>query len=124
MLDDSTIIVQSEYIDACPIRIAGPLLVAMQNHKVAFGDRPFKLYPLARILACHTNEVFDESVLAVRNHWIVLNVGRAGISFESFSGLALVKHQVIKGGNSFFVFIKAHECVPFYLLLLKYRVRP
>ena len=56
--------VQAKDVDPCPITIPGPLLVAVQDHVVAFGDHPLDLHVLARVLAGHALEVGDEGGLA------------------------------------------------------------
>src|SRR6185503_1652258 len=60
VLDDLSLLVESEDVDPRPVAIARPVLVAVQHHVVALTDHAFELNPLARVLECHPFEILHE----------------------------------------------------------------
>src|SRR5439155_19851948 len=57
VLDDPSLVVEAEDVDARPIPVAGPLLIAVGDDVVALGDHAFELVLLAWVLASHSLEV-------------------------------------------------------------------
>jgi hypothetical protein len=57
-----------------------------------FSDNSSELDMLARVLPRHTLEVFNESLFAVSDPWVVLDVYIASISLDRISRLALIEH--------------------------------
>jgi hypothetical protein len=105
VFDDSAAVVEAEDVDPGPIMIAGPVLQAMQHDVIALGDDSFELNTLSGIVLPHPREVFDESVLAVRDGGVVLDVDVASLFLDGFVWAALVKHQVVKSGDGGLVLI-------------------
>lgn len=103
VLDYLAVVIESEDIDASPVCVAGPMLIAVQDHMVALGDNPAELDVLPRILTCHTLKVGDEGFLAVSYRRIVLDVDIPNELLNSLRGSALVEHQVIEGGDRLLV---------------------
>jgi len=91
--------IQAEDVDAGPVRLTGPDLVAVQHHVVALSDHPHELYLLARVRARHLLKVLDEPVLAVGHVRVVLGVRSPNVPLHGFAGLALVEHQVVERRN-------------------------
>jgi hypothetical protein len=87
MLHDLAIIIEPENIDPGPIAITRPLLMAMQDDVVPFGDHTLEMYALTRILLRHPRKILDESSLTVGHRWVVLNVNVARVPLDSFGGL-------------------------------------
>jgi hypothetical protein len=67
MLDDLSVVVQPKNIDARPDVVAWPILPAVQNNVIAFGDHALELDALAGIVARSIFEIIDETLLAVGN---------------------------------------------------------
>jgi hypothetical protein len=106
MLDYLAFIINTEDVDARPVVVARPLLVAMQDYIIAFSEDALKLDALARIFFRHPLEIFDESLLPVGHCWVVLDVQVADIFPDGFCGLTLIEHQVIKCRDRLFVLLK------------------
>jgi hypothetical protein len=100
VFDDLAVGVEAEDVDAgpvaVPITVARPLLVAMQDHVVAFGKHPLDDHVLAWKFLGHALEVGDEGLLAVGHQWVVLNVLGADKAPNRLGGFALVEHQVVE----------------------------
>jgi hypothetical protein len=95
VLDDFAIVIEAKNIHTCPVPIfiGWPLLVAMQDHVIAFGKYPFEVDALARVLLCHFLEVRNECFLAIHNMGIVPPVHGTRVSLYRLR-LALVEHEV------------------------------
>jgi hypothetical protein len=74
VLDDLAVAVEAEDVDARVILVAGPVLVAVEDRKVALGYSALELDPLCGVLGGHALEVVDEGLLAVRDVRVVLDV--------------------------------------------------
>src|SRR6267142_3751819 len=98
VLDDFAIVIQAKNIHTRPVSVfvGRPLLMAMQNHVVAFGENSFEVHMLARVLLRHPLEVRNEGFLAIRDVRIVLPVYSARVSLDRLSRLASVEHEVVK----------------------------
>src|SRR5688500_3016061 len=96
MLDDLAVVIQSEDVDASPIAVAWPLLVAMQYDVIPFGNHALEVDAFAGIFLRHPRKVCDKRVLAIRYRWVMLNVDISDVARDRFSGLALVEHQVVE----------------------------
>ncbi len=57
MLDYLAFIIQAEDVDARPVVVAPPLLVAMQDYIIAFSEDALELDALARIVFRHPLEI-------------------------------------------------------------------
>ena len=68
------LVVEAEDVDAGPVRLAGPLLVAVEDDVAPLGDRPLHVHALAGMLARHPLEELDERLLAVGDAGVVLDV--------------------------------------------------
>ena len=77
-------LVEAKDVDAGPVAVAGPVLIAVQHDEVALGNDPPELDPFARILTRHPLEVLDERRLAVGDHRIVLRVGGPRVARDRF----------------------------------------
>jgi hypothetical protein len=77
------------YVDAGPVAVmeAGPFLMAMQDHVVAFCKNALEVHPLVRILPGHFIEVCDERILAISDFRVVLDVDIANV-FSAFGSVA------------------------------------
>ena len=82
VLDDPPVIVQADVVDARPVAIIRPVLIAVQDYEIPLGRHAAELHTLAGILAGHALEVLDERVLPVRDDRIVLGIGRAGVAAD------------------------------------------
>lgn len=93
--------IQAEDVDASPVRLTGPDLMAVQHHVVALSDHPHEPYLLAGVLARHPLKVRDEPVRAVGHVRTVLGVHSPDVPLHGLPRLALVEHQVIErlGGS-------------------------
>jgi hypothetical protein len=112
MLDNLAVLVQAKYVHPCPILIAGPLLVTVQDNVISFGDHSFKRHTLSGELSSHSGEVLNECFLAVCHARVVLDVHITGVSLESLSRLALIKHQIVESSYRSFVVVNAlHELI-------------
>src|SRR5262245_15552155 len=74
VFDDLAVVIKTENIDAGPITVSWPLLIAVQDNELTIGQHPAKLDGLPRVLARHAFEVRNECVLAVGDHRIVLSI--------------------------------------------------
>lgn len=74
MLDDLAVVIETEYVHAGPIRIAGPFLAGVKNDMVSFRKNPDKMNAFSRVLTIHTLKVFDERLFSVADHGIVLDI--------------------------------------------------
>jgi hypothetical protein len=63
VLYELPLVVETEDVDASPVSIVWPLLVAVQDHILLFSDNSSELDTLARVLPHRTVEVFNESLL-------------------------------------------------------------
>ncbi|SRR5216684_9218785 len=90
MLDDLSVVVESEDLYPGPIVVARPLPKAVRHSIVALRDDPLEGNSLAWILSRHAFKIIDEGLLAVRHGRIVLSVSAAGAFRDGLSGLALV----------------------------------
>ena len=117
MFDDLAVVIQSENVDAGPITVARPLLVAVEDNVVALGDHAFEVYALARVVLRHPSEVGNKRLLAVRCGGVVLNVNIANIPCNCLPGLSLVEHQVVKRHHVLLVLLLSisHECTSWEL---------
>jgi hypothetical protein len=96
VFDDFAVVIEPKNINACPIGVPWPLLITMQDHIVSFGNHPLKLDTLAWIVLCHLREVRDESLLAISNRGIMLEIGLSCVSLDCLGGLTLIEHQIIE----------------------------
>jgi hypothetical protein len=96
VFDNFSILVQPKNVDARPIAVARPLLIAVENDVVALGDYSFEMHPLAGILPRHPLKVGDERLFAVGDTGIVLDVDIARIFFDGFRWPALIEHQIVE----------------------------
>jgi hypothetical protein len=96
VLDDLARVVEAKDVDACPVAVAGPLLVAMEDDVAPLGDGPLELHLLAGVPAGHLAEVGDEGLLAVGDRGVVLDVQVAHVHLDGLGGLALVEHEVVE----------------------------
>ncbi len=87
MLDDFAVVIQPEDIDACPITIARPLLITMENDIAVLGNHPLEVNALAGVFLCHAHEIRDEGFLAIGHSRIVLNVDLTGVAGDGFGRL-------------------------------------
>ena len=77
--------------------------MAVQDDEVALCNHALELDPLAWVLGGHPFEVRNESLLAVTNMRVVLNVRVACVSLDSFARFGLVEHEVVERSNRFLV---------------------
>ena len=106
VLDDLAVSIETEDVDARPLTVIRPVLLAVEHHVVPFREDPPELDTLPRVLLSHSLEVLDERFLAVRDHGIVLGVGLARVEPYRFLGPALVEHQVVEGLDRLLVTLK------------------
>jgi hypothetical protein len=71
----------------------------VQDYEVTLGDHAPNVDVLSGILPRHAFEIFDERVLTVRDHRIVLNICLADVAAHRLGRLGLVEHQIVKGGD-------------------------
>jgi hypothetical protein len=82
------------------------LLQATQYDEVSFGYDAFELNTFPRVLLCHTIEVFDKCLFAVRDTWIVLNVDLTSIFFDGCSWLSSVEYRIVECCYDGFILLK------------------
>ena len=99
MLDDLAICIETQDVDACPMLVARPFLITMQDNVVIFGDDVLEMHLLARIFLRHPLKVRDERLLAIGHVWIVLVVDVADKFAHRLGWLALVEHRVIEASS-------------------------
>ena len=103
VLYDFSVLIDPEDIGSRPRMVPRPLLPTMQDYVVAFGDDPKDLDFLAGVLAGRFLEVVDETLLAVADARIVLDILGSRVLLDRLARLALIEHQVIEGGDLMFV---------------------
>ncbi len=86
MFHDLTVIIKPENIHAGIVVIAGPVLMAMQDHEIALGDCAFERYAFSRILAGHALEVVDKRLFTIGDMGIVLGIVGTGIPVYGGAG--------------------------------------
>lgn len=96
MFDDLSVLVEPEYIHSGIVVAAGPVLEAVKNHEIAFGNGPLYVDVLAGVSARHSLKILDERVLACCHTWIVLNVVLAGIQLYRPTWLTSVEHHFVE----------------------------
>jgi hypothetical protein len=96
MLNDLSIGVETENVDARPRPIARPILIAVENYVIAFSDYTLDLHFFARILSSHTDEVVNECLLSVADARIVLDILVTDITLDCISRARLVEHEFVK----------------------------
>ena len=99
MLDNLARVIESKDVNASPIGVPRPSLVAMQHDEVIVREHSPELNAFARILPRHPFEVLDERILAVGHRRVVLRVAGADVPPNRFGRLALVEHQVVEGDD-------------------------
>src|SRR5712691_9599206 len=108
MLDDLTVGIEPEDVDAGPVCVTWPLLTTMQHDVILFSENSLEVNSLSGVFRCHPVEVGDERLLTVRDSGVVLNVLLTCESFDCFSRLALVEHQVIERNHVPLVLFKVN----------------
>ena len=103
VLDDPAIVIEPEDIDASPLAVAWPVLIAVQHNECAVREHPSKLDALAGIFLGHPGEVVNEGILAISHHRVVLRVGGTDESLDCLRWLGPVEHQVVEVGDLTFV---------------------
>jgi hypothetical protein len=103
MLDDSPVVIESEYVYSGIFMITGPLLVTMQDDKIALGDGAPEVHLLARVFGRHPLKVRDERVRPVGDLRVVLDIRGTYESFDGLARLAFIEHQVVKSHRGLFV---------------------
>ena len=98
MLDDLAVGIEPEDVDPGPGVIAGPILPAMQDHEIVFGNHTQEFHVLARVLARRLFEVGDEGLLAVADPWIVLDVMGPDLALNGLARARLIEHQAGRNG--------------------------
>ena len=84
MLDDPSIVVESEEIHRYVLFVSRPRLVRVERYRIPLSHRSHKIDVLVGVLPGHFIEVFDEGRLAVSNQWIVLYVLSSSIQLVGF----------------------------------------
>src|SRR5262249_20058381 len=79
--------------------VAGPMLAAVQHHEIALRNHAHELDVLAGIVLGRLLEVSDESLLAVADARIVLDIVCAHIALDGFARPRLIEHQVVELGH-------------------------
>src|SRR5258708_15952546 len=99
----SSLLIQTEDVDPCPVRVARPLLPRVQRDEVAFFQRAHEVNALARVVPGHALEVRDEPLLAVGHDRIVLGICGADVFLDCLARSALVEHQRVELFHGTFV---------------------
>jgi hypothetical protein len=92
MFDYPAIIIKPKNINACPIAVTGPLLMAMQTNIIPFGDNALEMDALTGIVLRHPLKIFDKSLLTIGNCGVMLDIDIADIFLDSFGWLTLIEH--------------------------------
>jgi hypothetical protein len=79
VFDDLALVIEPEDVDAGPVAVAGPLLIAVKHDEVIVGQHSAEFNAFAGVLAGHAFEVFDERILSVGDDRIVLRVAGADV---------------------------------------------
>jgi len=96
VLDYLSILIQSEYINAGVLMIAGPFLTAVKHDQISLCYRAYEVNLFPRPFFRHFLKVGNECRLTVADQWIVLYVFITHILFYRFFRLAIVKRQGVK----------------------------
>ncbi len=97
MFDNLAVFIESKNINACPIAVTRPLLMAMEYDVVSFSNNTSIPHMLTGVILRHFSEVVNECRLSVSDEGIVLDVHLSHVLLNRFGGLALVEHQIIEG---------------------------
>jgi hypothetical protein len=74
MLYDPAALIKTEYVHSSPISISRPFLAGVKNNMVSFCKGPDKMNMFSWVFTIHALKVFNEGLLPVANHGIVLDV--------------------------------------------------
>jgi hypothetical protein len=83
MFDNLGIIIKAENINASPIAVTWPLLIAVQDDVITLRDYMFRMDALARIFFRHPLKILTESLLAISDCGFMLNVKIAKLFLDS-----------------------------------------
>ena len=110
VFDDFALSIEAEDVHSGPDVITGPILAAMKDHVVAFGDYVFEFHELAGVIACGFLEISDEAFLAVGDAGIVLDVLLACVPLDRIARAAPVEHQVVESHDVLLIALQVGHC--------------
>jgi hypothetical protein len=90
--------------------IARPFLPAVQNNVIALCNYVLELDVFTGVAAGGFLKIGYESVLAVSDPRIVLNVAVPDVSLDGLARLALIEHEVIKGDHVLLIAFQIGRC--------------
>lgn len=99
VLHDPALIIEPKDVDSGIVLVTWPLLMTMQDDMIALAKDALEMHALSGVLASHPLEVLNESVLAVCDVRVVLNVDVPDVPFDGLPWPAMVEHQVVEGSN-------------------------
>ena len=94
VLDDLAVVVQPENVDTRPGMVAWPVLPAVQDDKVAFGDSADEIDALVGELTSCVLKVIDKGLLAIAHARIVLDVFCTNVALDGVTRTRLIEHQI------------------------------
>src|SRR6266403_5258665 len=110
VFDDFALSIETEDVHSGPDVITGPILAAMKDNVVAFGDYVFEFHALAGVIASGFLEIGDEAFLAVGDAGIVLDVLLACVPLDRIARAALVEHQVVESHDVLLIALQVGHC--------------
>ena len=93
VLNNLSLVIEPKKIETGPIAISGPVLKAMQDDVVIFGQHSPELNALARYSRAMRSK-YSMNASFPRRPSVVLGVGRANMATYRFGRLALIEHQI------------------------------
>jgi len=96
MFDNFAAVVEPKDVDAGIVLVARPFLMTVKYDKIVLRDRTLERDFLVGKFICHSFEIVDECLLAIRDLRIVLDVSVASILLNRFARFSLVEHHVVK----------------------------
>jgi|GEM_PF-3188117 len=88
MLNDFSVIIETEKIHGHVLFVTRPCLVRVKGHQITLGYSSYKFDAFIRVVPGHFCEVVDERLLAIANQGVVLSVIRPHILSDCMSRLS------------------------------------
>jgi hypothetical protein len=99
----------------------------VQHHIAAVCDHPSEFNVLSGVFLRHPDEVCDERLFPIRDHWVVLDVHVSHVFLDGLGGLTLIEHQIVESYHCAFVLfqlLRAHTVASAAVALETISVRP
>ena len=106
VLDDFSLLINSEYIYSRVVVIAVPVLKAMDNNISSLCQDPLYLDALPRPLPGHAFKICYESLFPRFHMRVVLYVLNSDKPIDGFGRTTFIEHQLIKGDHILFIAVQ------------------